>query len=163
MLSRRQTPITLRLILRRATEIAKFLFVAKVLLRAGALAPLRLAKITFSRIRPSPPIAIEDLSEFVQHFCSNPGAPAGKSFACGPSGSLFFPSSAHRGNFEQIWALHHHGKNFDPQLLKTYCLIARNSRSFGAVRELWSHEFRMLLAATTSWGSKRPLQPRQRN
>jgi hypothetical protein len=32
------------------------------LLWAAALAPLRLAKIALSRVRPSPPIAIKDLS-----------------------------------------------------------------------------------------------------
>jgi hypothetical protein len=72
------------------------------LFRAAALAPLRLAKITFSRVRPSPPIAIKDFSQFIDYFGSKPHSPASKSFACGPSGSFFFPSGTHRGNFEQV-------------------------------------------------------------
>jgi hypothetical protein len=80
-----------------------------VLSRTGTLAALRLAKIAFSRVRPSPPIAIEDFSQFIDCFGSNPHSPASKSFASGPSGSFFFPSSAHRGHFEQIWSLCCHG------------------------------------------------------
>jgi hypothetical protein len=71
-------------------------------LRSGTLAPLRLAKIALSRVRPSPPIAIEDFSQFIDYFGSNPRSPASKSFASGPGGSFFFPPSAHRGNFEHI-------------------------------------------------------------
>jgi hypothetical protein len=60
-----------------------------------ALAPLRLAKITLARIGPSALIAIKHFAQFVEHFCSNPKAPAGESFACGSSRAFLFPSSAH--------------------------------------------------------------------
>jgi hypothetical protein len=78
-------------------------------LRSRTLAPLRLAKIALSRVRPTPPIAIKDFSQFTDHFCSNPHLPASKSFASGPSGSFFSPSRAHRGNFEHIGPLCRHG------------------------------------------------------
>jgi hypothetical protein len=99
-------------------------------LGAGTLAPLRLAKITLSRVRPSPPIAIEDLSQFIDYFGFNPRSPASKSFACGPSGSLFFPSSTHRGNFEQIRPLCRHGTQSYQQFLRSYCLIAAKISRF---------------------------------
>ena len=101
-----------------------------MLFRAGAFAPLRLAKIAFSRVRPSPSIAIEDFSEFVEHFCSNPSSPASESFACRASGSFFFPSSAHSGNFEQIRPLYCHRRKSDPELLRTCCLVAAKISQF---------------------------------
>src|SRR6185437_10473810 len=111
------------------------------LLRAAALAPLRLAKIAFSRVRPSPPIAIKDFSQFIEYFGSNPHSPASKSFASGPSGSFFFPSSAHRGNFEQIRPLCRHGTQSYQQFLRSCCLMAAKiSQSHGDVRQL--HELR---------------------
>ena len=69
---------------------------------ARALTPLRLAEIALARIRPSAPIVIKDFAEFVEHFCFNPDTPAGKSFACGSGRAFLFPSSTHRGNFEQV-------------------------------------------------------------
>jgi hypothetical protein len=69
---------------------------------ARALTPLRLAEITLARIGPSAPIVIKDFAEFVEHFCFNPDTPAGKSFACGSGRAFLFPSSTHRGDFEQV-------------------------------------------------------------
>jgi hypothetical protein len=69
---------------------------------ARALTPLRLAEIALARIRPSAPIVIKDFAEFVEHFCFNPDTPVGKSFACGSGRAFLFPSSTHRGNFEQV-------------------------------------------------------------
>src|SRR5262249_62079611 len=93
------------------------------LLRAGTPAPLRLAKITLSRVRPSPPIVTKDFSQFIDYFGSNPHSPASKSFACFPSGSFFFPSSTHRGNFEQIRPLCCHSSKSHRQLLRSCCPI----------------------------------------
>ena len=70
--------------------------------RTGALAPLGLAEIALARIGPSAPIAVKDLAEFVERFCSNPNTPAGKGFACGSGRAFLFPSSTHRGNFQQV-------------------------------------------------------------
>jgi hypothetical protein len=69
---------------------------------ARALTPLRLAEIALPRIGPSAPIVIKDFAEFVEHFSFNPDTPAGKSFACGSGRAFLFPSSTHRGNFEQV-------------------------------------------------------------
>jgi hypothetical protein len=102
---------------------------------AGALASLGLAKIAFSRVRPLAPIVIKDFSEFVEHFRSNPDAPASESFARGPSGSFFSPSSAHHGNFEQIRSLHHHRTKSGPELLRSYCLVAAKISQFLVVSE----------------------------
>jgi len=99
-------------------------------LRAGTLAPLWLAKIALSRGRPSPSIAIKDFSQFIDYFGSNPHSPASKSFANGPSGSFFFPSSTHRGNFEQIRPLCRHGTKSYQQFLRSCCLIAAKISQF---------------------------------
>jgi hypothetical protein len=48
--------------------------------RPRALAPLRLAEIALTGIRPPAAIAIKDFAEFVEHFRSDPGTPTGKSF-----------------------------------------------------------------------------------
>jgi hypothetical protein len=48
------------------------------------LSPHWLTEIALARIRPSALIVIKDFAKFVEHFCFNPNAPAGKSFACGP-------------------------------------------------------------------------------
>jgi hypothetical protein len=69
---------------------------------ARALTPLRPAEIALARIGPSAPIVIKDFAEFVEHFCFNPDTPAGKSFACGSGRAFLFPSSTHRGNFQQV-------------------------------------------------------------
>jgi hypothetical protein len=70
--------------------------------RSPAFTPLRFAKITLTGIGPSAPVAIEDFAKFVEHFRSDPQAPAGESFAGGSCRAFFFPSSAHRGNFQQV-------------------------------------------------------------
>jgi hypothetical protein len=75
---------------------------SRILDQAPALAPLRLAEIALARIGPSAPIVIKDFAEFVEHFCFNPDAPAGKSFARGSSRAFLLPSSSHCGNFEQV-------------------------------------------------------------
>jgi hypothetical protein len=100
------------------------------LFSAAALASLRLAKVALSRVRPSPPIAIEDFSQFIDCFGSNPHSPASKSFTSGPSGSFFFPSSTHRGNFEQIRPLCRHGTKSYQQFLRSCCLIAAKISQF---------------------------------
>jgi hypothetical protein len=99
-------------------------------LRAGTLAPLWLAKIALSRVWPSPPIAIEDFSQFIDYFGSNPHSPASKSFASGPTGSFFFPSSTHRGNFDQIRPFCRHGTKSYQQFLRSCCLIAAKNLQF---------------------------------
>jgi hypothetical protein len=63
----------------------------------------------------------------VQHFCSNPNTPAGKGFACGSGRAFLFPSSTHRGNFQQVRAFSfcfRHGLEYYRRLLKTHCLYA---------------------------------------
>jgi len=48
-----------------------------------AFAPFRFAKIAFARIGPLTPVVIEDFAKLVEHFRSDPQAPAGESFAGG--------------------------------------------------------------------------------
>jgi hypothetical protein len=67
-----------------------------------AFAPFRFAEIAFARIRPLAPVVIEDFAKLVEHFRSDPQAPAGESFAGGSRRAFLFPSSAHRGNFQQV-------------------------------------------------------------
>ena len=96
---------------------------------ARALTPLRLAEIALARIGPSAPIVIKDFAEFVEHFCFNPDTPAGKSFAGGPGRAFFFPSSTHRGNFEQVRPLNfrfRHNLECYLRILKTRCLFAEH-------------------------------------
>lgn len=114
------------------------------LLYTRALAPLRLAKIAFSRVRPSSPIVMKDFSEFAEHFRSNPHSPASESFPCGPRGPLFLPSSAHRGNFEQVRPLYRHGTKSDAELLRTCCLMAAKISQFlcGQKAPTWIYPMR---------------------
>jgi hypothetical protein len=70
--------------------------------RSPAFTPLRFAKITLARIGPLAPVVIEDFAKLVEHFRSDPQAPAGESFAGGSRRAFLFPSSAHRGNFQQV-------------------------------------------------------------
>jgi hypothetical protein len=95
--------------------------------RPRALAPLRLAEIALTGIRPPAVIAIKDFAEFVEHFRSDPDTPTGKSFACSSGRAFFFPSSTHRGNFEQVRTFilrFRHGLECHRGLLKTRCLFA---------------------------------------
>ena len=101
--------------------------------RPRALAPLRLAEIALTGIWPPAAIAIKDFAEFVEHFCSDPGTPTGKSFACGSDRAFFFPSSTHRGNFEQVRTFipcFRHGLECHRGLLKTRCLFAAKHPQF---------------------------------
>src|SRR4029077_14397386 len=96
--------------------------------RATALAPLRLAEIAFARIGPSAH------AEFVEHFCSNSDTPAGKCFACGSGRAFLFPSSTHRGNFQQVRAFSfcfRHGLEYYRRLLKTHCPYAAKGLQIG--------------------------------
>ena len=77
-------------------------------------------------------IAIEDFAEFVEHFRSDPDTPTGKSFACSSGRAFFFPSSTHRGNFEQVRTFilrFRHGLECH-RGLQNRCLFARNTRNF---------------------------------
>jgi hypothetical protein len=56
--------------------------------------------------------------------------PTQRGFAYGPSGLFFFPSSAHRGNFEQVQPLCNYGTESDPKLIRTSCLIAAKISQF---------------------------------
>jgi len=101
--------------------------------RPRALAPLRLAEIALTGIRPPAAIAIKDFAEFVEHFRSDPGTPTGKSFACGSDRAFFFPPSTHRGNFEQVRTFilrFRHGLECHRRLLKTRCLFASKHPQF---------------------------------
>ena len=95
--------------------------------RPRALAPLRFAEIALTGIRPPAAIAIKNFAEFAEHFRSDPGTPTGKSFACSSDRAFFFPSSTHRGNFEQVRTFilrFRHGLECHRGLLKTRCLFA---------------------------------------
>ena len=70
--------------------------------RPPAFTPLRIAKITLARIGPLAPVVIEDFAKLVEHFRSDPQAPAGESFAGGSRRAFLFPSSAHCGDFQQV-------------------------------------------------------------
>jgi hypothetical protein len=70
--------------------------------RSPAFTPLRFAKITLARIGPLAPVVIEDFAKLVEHFRSDPQAPAGESFAGGSRRAFLFPSSAHCGDFQQV-------------------------------------------------------------
>ena len=117
-------------------------------LREGAYAArLGLAEIALARIGPSASIVIKDFAQFAKHFCSNPKAPAGKGFACGSGRAFLFPSSTHRGNFQQVRAFRfcfRHGLECYGRLLKTRCLFAEHlqRRFFESAMnfEVWAGE-----------------------
>jgi hypothetical protein len=71
--------------------------------RSPAFTPLRFAKITLARIGPLARVVIENFAKFVEYFRSDPQAPAGESFGGGSCRAFFFPSSAQRVNFQQVW------------------------------------------------------------
>jgi hypothetical protein len=101
--------------------------------RPRALAPLRLAEIALTGIRPPAVIAIKDFAEFVEHFRSDPDTPTDKSFACGSGRAFFLPSSTHRGDFEQVRTFilrFRHGLECHRGLLKTRCLFAAKHPHF---------------------------------
>jgi hypothetical protein len=95
---------------------------------------LRRSGLPRSRLlRPPAVIAIKDFAEFVEHFRSDPDTPTGKSFACSSGRAFFFPSSTHRGNFEQVRTFilrFRHGLECHRGLLKTRCLFAAKHPPF---------------------------------
>ena len=106
---------------------------SRVLDRAPALAPLRLAEIALARIGPPPSIAIKDFAKGVENFRSHPNTPACKGFTCSSGRAFLFPSSAHGGNFQQVWAFNfrfHHSLQCYERLLRTPCRRLRRIRKF---------------------------------
>jgi hypothetical protein len=67
-----------------------------------AFTPLRLAKITLTRIGPSVAAIVKDFAQFGEHFCSDPNAPASESFDGGSCRAFLFPPCPHCGNFQQV-------------------------------------------------------------
>jgi hypothetical protein len=94
--------------------------------RARALAPLRLPKIGLTRVRPSARIAIQNFAEFVNHFDSDPLAPARECFACGSRRAVLFPSSTHHCYFKRVGPFNLrvcHGVEYRRTPLKIRCLF----------------------------------------
>ena len=82
----------------------------------AALASLRLIKVALTRVRPSPPIAIKDFSQFIDYFGSNPPLASEQASQIWPQRLVLLSIECASDNFEQA-VLGTHPHKIDAQVV----------------------------------------------